>query len=166
MRFAPVSEEQAAGVWPKGEYDALVTEAVEKTSKKDNPMIELTLTVYGPEGKEKSIRDWLVATDGGQAKIQRFCKSAGIWDLYQAGEISAESCKDANVVVKLGADDGDDEYPPRNNIRDYMPKSLAPKGVTQKATGELAGVSPSQRSNAGTGRADPAKPPTTDDIPF
>jgi hypothetical protein len=85
MRFTPVSEEQAAGVWPKGEYDALVTEAVEKTSKSsNNPMIELTVLVYGPEGKEKSIRDWLVSTDGGQAKIQRFCKSAGLWDMYQA----------------------------------------------------------------------------------
>lgn len=161
MRFTPVSEETAAGVWPKGEYDALVTEAVEKTSKKDNPMIELTLTVYGPEGKEKSIRDWLVSTDGGQAKIQRFCKSAGLWEMYQAGELSSDSCKDANVVVKLGCDDGDDEYPPRNNIRDYMPKTLAPKPEP-----ELVGVSSSQRERAGTGRADPTKPPTGDDIPF
>jgi hypothetical protein len=162
MRFTPVSEEQAAGVWPKGEYDALVTEAVEKTSKSsNNPMIELTVLVYGPEGKEKSIRDWLVSTDGGQAKIQRFCKSAGLWDMYQAGELSAEACKDVTVKVKLGADEGDDEYPPRNNIRDYMPKGVVVKPVLAESA--LQGVPASQRVPA---RADMTKPPTGDDIPF
>lgn len=163
MRFTPVSEETAAGVWPKGEYDALVTEAIEKTSKSSgNPMIELTLTVYGQGGEEKSLRDWLVSTDGGQAKIQRFCKSAGLWDMYQAGELSADSCKDANIRVKLGADDGGDEYPPKNTVRDYMPKTVAPK----PPAAPLLGVSPTQRSAAGTGRADPTKPPTDSEIPF
>lgn len=32
--------------------------------------------------------------------------------------------------------------------------------------GELVGVSPEQRSNAGTGRADPTAPPTEEEIPF
>lgn len=160
MRFTPVSEEQAAGVWPKGEYDALVTEAAEKTSKKDNPMIQLTLLVYGPDGKEKSIRDWLVSTDGGQAKIQRFCKSAGLWDMYQAGELSAESCKDASVKVKLGADEGDDDYPPRNSIRDYIPKGVVVMPIEQKPA--MQGTPKPKTAD----RADMTKPPTGDDIPF
>ena len=57
MRFAPVSEEIAAGCLPKGEYDAVVNSAVEKTSKAGNPMIELELTVYGQAGAEVKVKD-------------------------------------------------------------------------------------------------------------
>lgn len=166
MKFTPVSEEQASGVWEKGEYEALVESGIEKTSKTGNPMIELELTVYGPEGKEKKIRDWLVATDGGQAKIQRFCKSAGLWDTYQSGELSGPSCEQANVIVKLGVEDGNDQYPPKNAIRDYMPKKAAEPKPTTSLRGKTEGVSPQQRAVAGTGRADPTKPPTDADIPF
>jgi hypothetical protein len=161
MRFTPVSEEQASGVWAKGQYDATVLSAVEKTSKTGNPMIELAMTVYDGE-KQMKVRDYLVATDGGQGKIQRFCKSAGLWDLYQSGELSADSCGEAGVRVKLGIEDGSDDYPPKNKVVDYMPRTKAPV----KPASDLQGVPATQTRAAGTGRKDPSAPPTGDDIPF
>lgn len=164
MRFAPVSEETAAGCFPKGEYEAVVKNAVEKTSKSSgNPMIEVELTVYGPDSAEVDIKDWLVSSDGGQRKIQRFCRSADIWATYEAGELCGDSCIGLNVTVKLKIED-DEDYGPKNKVADYMPRKAA--GAAEKPAGNLQGVSPSQRSNAGPGRADPAKPPTGDDIPF
>lgn len=164
MRFSPVSEQDAAGCLPKGEYEAVVANATEKTSKKGNPMIEVDLTVFGPEGKEVNVRDWLVGSDGGQYKIQRFCKSADLWGTYEAGELSADSCKGVPVTVKLGIEEGDGEYPPRNSVKDYMPRKVGNK--TPPAATELPGVPPKQRTAAGVGRADPTKPPSDDDIPF
>jgi hypothetical protein len=164
MRFTPVSEEEAAAVnlLPKGDYDAVVQSAVDKTSKTSgNEMIELTLTVYGDDSKERKVRDWLVSTDGGQAKIQRFCKSAGLWDMYQSGELSADCCGNVNVRVKIGQQPGEGDYPPKNKVVDYLP----PKASVRPAS-SLQGVPPTQTRAAGTGRSDPTAPPTQDEIPF
>lgn len=162
MKFTPVSEEDAAGCFPKGEYDALVANATEKTSKSSgNPMIEVDLTVYGPDGHESNVRDWLVGTDRGQYKIQRFCKSADLWETYQAGELCAESCKELHVTVKLGIKEGDGSYPPCNKVLDYMPrKAVAPAKDLPPPRKELPGVDPAQRRQA-VGAVAPG-----DDIPF
>lgn len=162
MRFTPVSEETAAGCFPKGEYEAIVAKASQKVSKKGNDMIELELTVYGPEGATATVKYWILSNDTGAYKLQRFCKSSGQWDLYQAGEISADHCLNQNVTVKLGIQDDNPDFPPRNKIADYMPRKLA----APNPAGEVRGVSPQQRSAAGTGRPDPTKPPTGDEIPF
>lgn len=155
MRFTPVSEEEAAtvNVFPKGEYEAVVKSATEKTSKASgNPMFEVDLVVYGPDGKERNVRDWLVCTDTGQAKIQRFCKAAGQWDAYMAGELCADTFKDASVRVKLKIDMGDGEFPPKNAVVDYLPKKLP-------LNPQLPGVDPSKRTAAIAGTP-------SEDIPF
>lgn len=157
MRFTPVSEEEASGVWPKGEYDAVVKSAEDKVSRSSgNQMIELTLNVYGEFGQERLVRDWLVATDGGQAKIQQFCKSAGLWDLYQTGELTDRSCVDQNVRVKLGIEEGRDGYPPQNKVAGYLPRKVAAPAPAP----ELVGVDPALR------RAANAAGVPDDDIPF
>lgn len=163
MRFSPVSEEDAAGCLPKGEYDAVVATATEKTSKAGNPMIEVELTVYGQGGAEIKVRDWLIGNESGQRKIQRFCKSADLWETYQAGELCADSCIGLNVSVKLGVQDSE-EYGPQNRVSDYVPRKAVSSPA--KPPEKLDGVAPEQRAKAGTGRKDPAKPPGGDDIPF
>lgn len=154
MRFTPVTEEQAATVnlFPKGEYDAVVKSAVEKTSKSNNPMFEIDLTVYGPEGKQRVVRDWLVCTDGGQAKLQHFCKSSGQWDAYQAGELSAHAFVDSSVRVKLGIDEGTGEFAPKNKVVDYLSAKVT-------TADKLQGVPDAKRKAA-------AKAMPDDDIPF
>ena len=148
---------------PKGEYDAVIKSAVEKNSKKGNPMIEATFTVFGEGGTEVEIRDWLLSGDMGQRKLQRFCKSADLWDTYQAGELCADSCTDLNVRVKVIIEESD-EYGPRNKIADYVPRKAAVTPEPTKAA--LQGVPAEQRARGGSGRKDPTAPPTGDDIPF
>ena len=155
MKINPVSEEQAAGVLPKGEYDALVVNAVEKTSKSGNPMIELDITVYGE--REQTVRDWLLSVDTGAWKLQSFCKSAGLWDTYQAGDISDASCKDRNVRVKVDIQPSDGKYPPRNKIVDYLPRELVKPAA--KPASDLKGVPAAQTRAA-------QKSASGDDIPF
>lgn len=158
-----MSEEDAAAInlMPKGEYDAVVKVAVEKTSKASgNEMIELDLTVYGPGGEQKTVRDWLVFTDTGHAKIQRFCKSADLWDIYQAGEICADSLRDASVRVKIVVKEGQDGFQASNKVADYLPRKLP---VNPQADRELRGVDPSKRTAALAAQG----PPTPDaECPF
>ena len=156
MRFTPTSEEDAAGCLPKGEYDAVVSTAVETTSKAGNDMIAIELTVYGQGGRTVNVKDWLLSN--GQRKLQGFCKSAGLWDIYQAGELTAAGCLNRNVTVSLKIEDGD--YGPQNKVAYY--KSSKP----EEPAAAMHGVSPQQQRAAGTGRADPTKPPTDAEIPF
>lgn len=163
MRFTPKTEEEAAAanLLPKGDYDAVVRTAVDKVSKTSgNDMIELELVVYGPSGEQKLIRDYLVATDGGQAKIQRFCRSAGMWDAYQAGELYADGMKDASVRVKVKVEAAKGDFGPKNGIADYLPRKLP---VNPQADRELRGVDPAKRTAALASQG----PPTPDaECPF
>lgn len=158
MRFTPQTEEEAAGCLPKGEYDAVVATAVEKQSRAGNDMIEMDLTVYGPAGVETTVRDWLLSTDSGQRKLQGFCKSAGLWDIYMAGELTAAGCINRNVTVSIKVEDGD--YGPQNKVAYYKSNKLV------ESEPVMTGVDPKQQRAAGTGRADPRQPPTEDQIPF
>jgi hypothetical protein len=160
MRFSPVSEEEAATVnlLPRGDYDAVVKACTEKTSKKNgNPMFEVDLVVYGPDGKERKVRDWLVCIDTGQAKLQAFCKSAGQWDAYVAGELCAESFIDTSVRVKLGVEEGEGDFPPKNSVKNYLSRKLPV--IPAKSSGTLPGVDPAKRAAANAVAAD-------GDIPF
>ncbi len=165
MRFAPVSEEEAARLWAKGEYDALVTLAVEKQSKKGNDMFELSLTVYDGE-KELKLRDWLMPDY--PAKLQAFCKSASLWDEYQAGELVAGILTEANVRVKLGIEEAKDEYPPKNKVVGYVKRKTAAEKMAEQSApanpAKLIGVAPKQQNQPT--RADMAKAPEPDEIPF
>lgn len=158
MRFTPTSEEEAAGCLPKGEYDAVVASAKEAVSQKGNDMIALELTVYGQGGATVTVKDWLLSNDTGQKKLQAFCKSAGLWDTYEAGELSAESCVNRNVTLGLKIEDSD--WGPQNRVAYY--KSVK---MVEPDSG-LQGVDPKQQRAAGTGRPDPTQPPTEDQIPF
>jgi hypothetical protein len=169
MRFAPVSEEQAARLWPKGEYDAVVEFAKDTTSRSGNEMLEVHVKVFGPNGKEQTARDYLVSTEGGAFKLQAFCKAADLWAEYQSGDLNAEMCRDIRLTVKLGEEKGTDEYPPRNKIAGYV-RSKVSADVSMPAAPVKRplppGVPPQQQRAAGTGRADPTKPPDEDSIPF
>jgi hypothetical protein len=170
MRFSPVSEEQAARLWPKGEYDAVVEFAKDTTSKSSgNEMLEVHFKVFGANGAEQKIRDYLVSTEGGAFKLQNFCKAADLWDQYQAGDLNAELCRDVRLTVKLGEEKGNDDYPPRNKITGYVRSKASADVAMPSAPAKRPlppGVSPQQQRAAGTGRAEPTAPPTADDIPF
>lgn len=164
MKFQPMTEEDAAAVnlMAKGEYDAVVRAAEEKTSQSGNQMFALQLTVYDGDA-QKHVFDYLVFTDGGHAKIQRFCKSADIWETYQSGELTPDGLLQLNVRVKIGIEDGKDGYPPKNKVVDYLPRNLPPKRSAAndelRGPSVLPGVDPAQRREALAAR--PA-----DDIPF
>lgn len=162
MRFNAVSEEDAAGCLQPGEYDAVVKTAVEKTSQKGNPMIAVALTVFGPEGKEVEVKDWLLSTEGGQRKLQAFCKSGDIWDTYQAGELCADSLADLNVCVALKIEDSDD-YGPQNRVARYVPRKAPGTPVEPPKAAERP-KTPARKMSQPAAPKPPA--PTDADIPF
>jgi hypothetical protein len=101
------------GIIPAGTYEAVVKRADNKTAKSGSEMIQLILTVYGPE--ESDVFDNLVFHPKMMYRIQHFCDSAGID--FNKGELDANECVGRNVRVRLGIKD--DEYGKANVVKDY-----------------------------------------------
>ena len=118
MRYNPDAAEQ---MLQPGQYAAVVKNATDKVSKSGNDMIELIVTVYGTNGTQVDVFDYLLSTDQWQWKVRHFCESAGID--YAKGELTSDECVDQNVKVNVAIDKGKDGYADKNKIADYLPRA-------------------------------------------
>lgn len=117
FKHAPRPEE--ADLFKKGTYEAVVKGAKERTSQKGNAMLELLVEVYGPDGKRRSVYDYLVNTDDMAWKTRHFCEAAG--QDYERGEIDPASVIDSSVRVVLDIEPAKNGYKAKNKINDYLP---------------------------------------------
>lgn len=121
MKFNPKSEEEVKnlGLLEKGNYAFLVKNATEQVSKQGNQMIKLTLIVWGEDGREHKIFDYLM--ESMEFKLHHFCYSIGLGEMSEKGEFDCEK-----VIQKQGEckiyikEDKTGEYLPKNSIADYI----------------------------------------------
>jgi hypothetical protein len=114
MRFQSKTEQQidSEELTPEGWHEAEVTSAEEKTSKTGNPMIEIRLKVYTPNG-ERTMRDWMLPTF--PRKLKHFCDAAGLESEYTLGCVEANHCTGKVVMVEVKHTEGKGEYAGRTN---------------------------------------------------
>jgi hypothetical protein len=128
MRVTPKSEEEckSSELLSPGEYDAEVMTAEEKQSKSGNDMIAMRLKVYGDNGAEASVFDYLL--DAVAYKVRHFAEAAGMIDAYERGELYAEDLVGKVVRVKLKIEhDKTGNYADKNAVQDYIVQAPAPK---------------------------------------
>lgn len=141
MQVTPKTEDQVQPlVLPPGEYDAFVHLATDEVSKLNNEMIKLMLDVWDDAGNKTMVFDYLL--DAMPLKLRHFCVAAGIEEAYDAGELTAELCKDHNVRVKLKIDEGTGEWPRSNKVVDYLPPDANVKPA--ELPGQASSPEPSQ----------------------
>lgn len=110
-----------------GIYKCEVYTAEEKTSKRKpdgsggNPMIELTLKVMLPNGKQgPDVRDYLVFTPKSSWKIDAFRESSGEAVLEGDFDLSPEACEGREVVAMIGDKPGEKEGVRWNTVEYYL----------------------------------------------
>jgi len=109
-----------------GIYDFEVMRAEEATSRAGNPMIKIKLRIFH-DGGELHVYDYLVSTN--EAKLASFCDSIGKAEEYDAGAINTDSLEKCSGRAKIGIederpkDDGEGNWPAKNKVKDYLPKS-------------------------------------------
>lgn len=152
MRFEPKTEEeiQVALIAPDGEYDFTVIEAVEKTSKKGNAMIEVRINVFTEVG-ELHLYDYLLELMA--FKLRHFCSSIGVLADYNLGTLEVENIVGRSGRVKITSEK-QEGYGLRNVVKDYVKKEHG-----EPPTERTNGRDPSAASVAPTGGPQ-------DDIPF
>jgi hypothetical protein len=138
MRFEPKSQEDIARerCMPEGVYDFEVVDAQEKTSKSGNPMIEVSLKVFGPNG-ERSQKDWLMAF-----KLRHFARAVGLAESYEAGRLEADMMigKAGRLRMVQKPYNGDIQ----NSVKDYICDEAPEKEGEAPVVGEQP--APAQRA--------------------
>lgn len=134
-RFTPLDEKELRDLLPKGQYKGQVTNAEEKTSKSSGaPMLEIRIEIYDAVGKRHSVIDRIVFSDSMMWKLHGFCKSAGILNHYEAGEVTAFDCMDKNVHCNVIIKE-QEGFEPKNEIKSYFVPKDAVASPAAKSTG-------------------------------
>jgi hypothetical protein len=119
------NEERGFKLLDEGVYDFEVLTANFRNSKSGNPMIELKLRVWGNDGKDYLVFDYLVATSKMMWKTKHFCDSVGLSKEYEASKFSEElcpgKCGKASITYQVGSQKpGGGYYPDKNSVSDYV----------------------------------------------
>jgi len=102
MKFNPLTEEQLnAPAYEAGKYSFRVIEAEEKTSKKGNPMIKVSLEISSGHRKPIVVNDFLLSNEKAQWKLSGFCKSIGKEELYKSGEMGVFDIKEQRGMAEF-----------------------------------------------------------------
>lgn len=122
MNFKPCSEQEIVEMklWPKGEYQFEILNALEKASKKSGkPMIELKLKLSNGDGQSKTIKDYLMQQMPG--KLRHAAIVCGLLDKYLNGSVADVDFVGRTGRLKLGVEkDKVGQYPPKNTVLDYV----------------------------------------------
>lgn len=140
VSFTPKSKEETQRkefpLLPKGEYDFEVISSKEKTSKAGNPMFEINLKVFGPDGQHQRLFDYLLLDDSGQWKLRHFCEATGMLDRYESGDLDEGELEGQVGRVKIKIQPAKDGYPEKNAVEDYIPTDEAAANKTTKQAKE------------------------------
>lgn len=127
------AEKQRFNLLDDGVYKSVVVKATPKISQAGNQMVELQLSVYGKNGQEHIIFDFLVLSQNMMWKTIHFCDASGLSTEYDDGKFSPELCLKKHVNVKIGKQSGKvipidklngkpigAKYPDKNSVEDYV----------------------------------------------
>ncbi len=125
LRYTRMTEEQdqMRNLLPKGEYPFCVKAITEKKTKNGaHDMLEVELGVLSDEGREITLKDWIVLMDEMGWKLRHFAATCGILDRYDDEILEARDFLGKNGVVKIviGDYEKDGEVRKTNRVGDYV----------------------------------------------
>lgn len=140
------------GILSKGEYEFYVDSIIEKKSKggtdKDgNPkkifdMLEVVLILSLPEGKKRTLKDWIMIVneeDTFAFKLRHFAAACGLIEKYMDGSLEYYHFKSKRGIVKIGIRDSKNQFGEeikQNTVLDYI-KSNSEKSAKEFFNDEI-----------------------------
>ena len=124
MKYTPKSEEQLAeeALLPDGTYDFTIIDTDDKPSKKGNDMITLKLQVFGNDGAQQHIFDYIaIGNHFGERKLRHAANACGLLKQYNSGSLEAKDFQDTSGKILLKQQKGKTDFPlPKNIVSDYL----------------------------------------------
>lgn len=87
-------------------------------------MIELLMLVRDADGQERELRDWLVDSGLGAAKLRSAVVAVDALDRYEQGQIEAKDFAGRDVLIRVGIEKRRG-FPDQNRIEDYRAASAS-----------------------------------------
>lgn len=126
MRFSPKTEDELAreSLLEAGAYPFEILDATDTVSKNGNDMIKLKLNIFGNNGEQVHVYDYLLEKLA--FKLRHFAETTSLLKDYESGQLDSFACVGKTGFVKLDIEE-QVGYSPRNVVKDYV----AQKTVTQ-----------------------------------
>lgn len=140
--------------------DFEVVRALDERSKAGSDMVHLTLKVFYNEGW-RLVDDYLL--DAMPAKLRHFCERPALSAKYAAGAVTANDCLAITGKVRIGVEDKQDGYLPKNKVQDYLPEE---KGVIAREPRQPIGARRTSPETMAAAGIKPAEQSQEDDVPF
>ena len=166
MKFMPQSENEItrSQLLEPGVYPFEVTAASDEISRTGNEMIKLKLIAYAPDGSQGHVYDYLLEKLA--YKLRHFAVATGLLAEYERGELEAVACLGAKGLVKLGIEEANGQYKPKNTVLDYLPPDPAAAPAAPPAAPSPRPVAPKAAPAAAPVAEAAAAATFNDDIPF
>lgn len=116
----------------EGIYPFIVREVSPEVSKSNNPMLKVRLGIIDNQGNERSIIDYLLATDEMIFKLKHFCESIGFEEEYSKGSFDPLKAIGRSGSAKIGIQKGNIRndgtlFDDKNSVRDYVKTEFVQK---------------------------------------
>jgi len=112
--YEPLTEEEALGLLPKGEYPAIIIKAENKYGRKDPSKSYVVLTV---DVKGNHLTTWCALP----YMLKHAADSTGNSEKYQSKQLNLSDFVNKKCNVKIKVQEGTEQYPtPKNVIWDFV----------------------------------------------
>lgn len=109
---------------PDGEYQATLMEIEETESKSSgSPMYKLKWKVYGDNGAEAHVYDYIVMTEKGVWKLRKLADAFGMRAAFDSATFDPNMLEGENCRLNIGIEEGEGDFPDRNRVASYVKDS-------------------------------------------
>lgn len=114
----PLSEEEVLGLFPKGDYPAIIEKVEVKTSQAGNRCFVGTIEIMNNStGQTRKVTTWF----GLPYLLKHAYDSAGLSSKYESAKLSNKDLEGKHVIARVKIKEGNDKYPqPKNEIYDFI----------------------------------------------
>jgi len=129
LDHVPLTEEEALGLLPKGTYEGYIRKVEIKPGKKDPNAryFVASVEIFPPNGKLVTLNTWLVLP----YLLKHMYDACGKEEQYKTNRLSTKDCEGFNVSVRVGKQEGTEQYPqPKNVVQDFMKLKDKPPTLT------------------------------------
>ncbi len=114
----PLTEEEALGLFVKGDYPAVFQKVEVKTSKTGNRRFVADIELQNhSNGTTRIVTTWFNLP----YLLKHAYEAAGMSDKYQSDKLSTKDLEGKKVIARVKVKEGNDQYPqPKNEIYDFV----------------------------------------------
>lgn len=125
MAFSYNPKDADGDTFPIGDYPAVLEKVEEKTSKKGDAMLVVTLRAYNGD-RQTFVTDYIV-NPSSLWKLKKVAQALGALQIFKDGTFDLDQHLGQNLTITLGIEEAKGDFAEKNTVKGY--KAAAPAGA-------------------------------------